>query len=144
MEFPYTWGNIDRCEAFPDGPAVGRPILPIQIGINGVWTDFIQGIVDTGADYCVFYGNFAEQLGLEWEKLPIAPALGLGKNILRVASIDLDAGELGIWPIRAAFTPHPFPFALLGHVGFLEKLKFSTIIDSLDCKKSRFTLERAI
>lgn len=139
MEFSYICENLDSCEAFPDGPLVCRPIIAVRIGINGFWTEPIQGVVDTGADYCIFFGNCAEKLGLDLDKLPIAPAQGLGKSILRVAPVDLDTGCLGSWQIRAAFTPNEFPFALLGHVGFLEKFKFST-----NLRGSRFTLEMLV
>jgi hypothetical protein len=137
VEFEYTHEKTDPCDAFPEGYLAERPVIYVRIGIGEVWIDDIASVIDTGADFCIFYGNFAADLGLDWESLPIAPAQGIGKSILRVASVELDTCGFGIWPIRAAFTPHPFPFALLGHAGFLERFKFST-----NGPESKFTLER--
>lgn len=136
MEHIYTCGNIDPCSAFPEGYTVCRPIIYVRLRLDDIWTQPIVSVVDTGADYCTFFGNVAEELGLDFDSLPSAPTQGLGQSVVRVAPVDLDADVYGQWPIRAAFSPNSFPFALLGHVGFLDRLKFST-----NPTKMVFTLE---
>ena len=137
MEFEYSCGNVEPCTAFPAGPRTCRPIIAVRIQRNGIWTDPIPAVVDTGSDYCVFYGRLAKDLGLVLEDLPSAPAQGIGKADLRIAPVILDTGCFGQWEIRAAFAENDIDFALLGYIGFLEKFAFST-----NPKEATFTLEK--
>lgn len=110
------------------GRGVERPIIPIVLRNPKARLEFkYEGIVDSGADLCMFEAEIGELLGLEietGERQPIAGIVEGAKREYFLHDIEIDIGG---WPrsIRAGFmrdiskVGHGF----LGQKGFFDQVK---------------------
>ena len=135
---PYTDFPIPACAAFPNGRIAIRPSLVLTL-VNGANRLSCYGLVDSGADHCVFRGSFMQPLGLDPLTAPIEMTSGLGSaNVpTHFCSVAIDLGVVRI-PVYAGFTPgmDQLGFGLLGQAGFFEAFKIT-----FDYANERFPVE---
>lgn len=128
VTFPYDVGPLDRSDAFPHGQTALRPVLTATLRAGDRHTDPFSGLVDSGADYCVFPADFAKHLGLDYESLPSAIAHGLGEDQqMRFATVTLEVEKLGTWEIYAGFSDlwNGRGIGMLGQLGFFDRFKIT-------------------
>ena len=128
MVFPYDVGSLDRSDAFPRGQTAFRPLLTATLRIGSLSTTPFQGLVDSGADYCIFPAIFAKSIGLDYESLPKAEARGLGEDQgMRFATVTLDVAKLGAWEIYAGFSElwKEDRIGMFGQLGFFDRFKIT-------------------
>jgi hypothetical protein len=99
-----------------------RPLIPVTLlGPVGTWVD--RGLLDTGADECVFPDAVAARLGLDLSAAPQRTSEGVGGSVtVRFAEATFriaDQNERREWKAWVAFTSAPLRQPLLGFGGFL-------------------------
>lgn len=99
-----------------------RPHIPITLEYKGKRAKFLP-LLDTGADFCVFYKSDAIRLGLNWN---------FGKNIIlnNADNSDFHAKQFELlmeieekrFPVKVNFIDNkPFSMPLLGRDGVFER-----------------------
>jgi hypothetical protein len=137
--FFYTPCDLETTDAFPNGHTVNRTLITVSLRNGDFVTDSFYGIVDSGADYCMFPASLLGALGIDRNSLRLSSARGLGEDrAIMFATVKLDANQLGAWPVYAAFSDqwNDMNHAMLGHCGFLERFRLS-----LDPSSQIFELE---
>ena len=116
--------NIPASAAFPSGRIAPRPVLKVRLTSAGRQLS-CYGIIDSGADHCVFPRSFMQPLGLDPLVSPIELTAGLGSvNVpTHFANITLDVQGISEIPIYAGFTAglEPWGVGLLGQTGFFDR-----------------------
>ncbi|WP_353071152.1 aspartyl protease family protein [Tunturiibacter gelidoferens] len=129
FKFPYSEWSLDITPAFPEGQTVFRPIVGAKLRNESKETDAFFGLVDTGADYCMFPSEFLESLGLNKDKLPSGTASGVATDrTIRFATITLEIDQLGLLRVYAGFSDNlnGQGLGMLGHVGFLDRFRLTS------------------
>lgn len=148
----YTEVRGEKSPAFPNGRTALYPLLPISLACNGTQIDCL-GLVDSGAEYCVFPGKFLSTLGIDRALAPFeesvkTPAGKAGayfhEATVQLSSPDSD-GITPSWSIYAGFADcldewatddRGVSMAILGQVGFFDRFKII-----FDLQGKRFELE---
>jgi hypothetical protein len=114
-----------RSPSVPLGGALlqPRPLIPVTlVGPRGTWVD--QGLLDTGADECVFSDAITSRLGIDLGAAPQRTSEGVGGSVtVRFAEVTFriaDQNEQREWAAWVAFTSAPLRRPLLGFAGFLQ------------------------
>ncbi len=93
------------------------PIKLIHLGKELI----IDGVVDSGSNYCIFHTWVAEQFGIPWQrgrKLVISTVSD--KIDVFICNIGMQAiGE--VFECEVGFSKHGTSFNLLGRIGFFER-----------------------
>jgi len=104
---------------------IGRPIIPISLfGPKG--SIYIDALVDSGADRCLFDAQIGREIGLEIEKgkKEIFSGVEGGEVVAYLHKIKLQiTGIDKIVEIEAGFTDAPGIFAILGQDGFFDAFR---------------------
>jgi hypothetical protein len=123
----YTDVPLPACAAFPNGRTAIRPALIVTLVNQGKQIS-CYGIVDSGADHCVFPRSFMQPLGLDPLTAPTEMSSGLGTTNMptHFCNITIDLGVIKI-PVYAGFTVgmDQLGFGLLGQAGFFEAFKIT-------------------
>lgn len=102
-------------------PEIKRPIIPIIIKSN---TYFIlyHGLIDSGADYCIFSLEIAKELGLKISTKNKTKFVGIGKDKVEGywGEIDIRIGN-SIYTTEVIFAEiSDFGHGVLGQQGFFD------------------------
>jgi hypothetical protein len=101
-----------------------RPVIPITL-IGPTGTRLTEGLLDTGADECLFSDRDAPLIGLDLSAAPqrTSEAVGGATVVVRFAQLTFRIAcqnEQRQWAAWVAFTSAPLRRALLGFGGFLQ------------------------
>lgn len=98
-----------------------------------------QFLLDTGADFSLAPRRLAQQVGLNWERLPTAQILGVGAGAMaaRVGSLPLRIGDVEL-SVRCMFVDISAAPFLLGRADILDRF-----VITLDAVRERITLTEA-
>ncbi len=118
--------------AFPSGRVAARPILLLTL-INGENRLTCYGIVDSGADYCVFPLSFALVLGLNPQTATQSDrSSGLGSYNIPTYfwPVNIDLAGITQFPVYAGFTEglNHWGVGLLGQKGFFDRFSVCFIL----------------
>jgi|SRR5580692_5982018 hypothetical protein len=137
----YTEIKREESPAFLNGRAALYPLLSISLLCNGKQIDCV-GLVDSGAEYCVFPGKFLDTFGIDrtitpFEESVKTPAGKAGayfhEATIQLASPDSDSNTPS-WPIYAGFAEclddwakddAGVSLAILGQVGFFDRFRIT-------------------
>lgn len=111
MTFPYKEIN----------PQIKRPIIPIIIKSDNYFILY-HGLIDSGADYCIFSLEIAKELGLNFSNKNKATFISAGGEMVKGfwEEIDLRIGET-TYTIQAIFAKiSDFGHGILGQQGFFD------------------------
>ena len=139
FQFPYCRTTLDITPAFPNGHVVSRPFVGACLRFGSKETVPFFGLIDTGADYCMFPSEFLTALGIEKECLPSSVAMGVSTDhAVRFATVTLEIDRLGLLSIYAGFSDNlnGQGYGMLGHMGFLNRYTLRC-----DPRNGRFELE---
>lgn len=116
---------------------IKRPIVPLIIKSD---TCFIlyHGLIDSGADHCIFSLEIAKELGLQLSDKDRAEFIGIGKDSVKGywGEIDIKIGNL-IYTTEVIFADiSDFSHGILGQQGFFDhfdvKLSYSKQIIEIE------------
>lgn len=135
---PYAEISAPATDAFPVGRVFRRPVLSLALQ-NGQNRLSCYGIVDSGADYCLFPRSFMQPLGLDPLTAPLDTTAGVGSTNLptHFCNVVIDLGVIQ-FPVYAGFTTgmDSLGIGLLGQAGFFERFKIA-----FDYANKLFTIE---
>ncbi len=114
----------------PGAMARYRPLVPLRIRApaTGLFRDYSQALVDTGADDTIFPLSIAQVLNVSLlPDVPVASSIRWrgSRYPIRFGSVLLevsDGRESWSWPALVAFTAAPIRYPLLGQAGCLQYL----------------------
>lgn len=115
-------------------------MLNVQIALpqaNAPRTKRFEAVIDSGASRCIFHSDFAKFLGIELNRCPTEPTLGIGgseNTYLHDLTLYIPGGPV---TITAGFKDNLPIAGLLGMTGFFEHFKVT-----FDGGGQCFTLER--
>ena len=137
MKFPYLKFPGETSEAFPNRKANLRPVIPVTLTYQGNSLRF-QSLIDSGADWCVFHGEIAKELGIDLKSGKQQHFFGVG-GLKQFAYFHAIQMEIGGWkfPCYCAFADDlKTPYGLLGQVGFFDKfqVRFDLIKEEIELK----------
>lgn len=102
-------------------PQIRRPIIPLIIKSTEIYI-FYYGLIDSGADYCIFSLEIAQKLGLTLSDKNKTRFIGVGKDKIKGywGEVELKiAGE--IYTTKVIFAPiSDFGHGILGQKGFFD------------------------
>lgn len=102
------------------GSGILRPVISIELGRSGNRCR-VEGMVDSGADMCIFSKAVAEDLGIEIEtgqRFNLAGVTGDSEPYF-VHDVDISIGDLKYsTKIGFTLTTAPFKYGVLGQYGF--------------------------
>ena len=136
MEFSYEEIALNPSAAFPSGHTALRPTITVALQLGDKRTDPPPGLVDSGADYCIFPPECAESLGLDYVSFPTETAYGIGEDQqIRFGRVVLEVVGFGAWEIYAGFSEswRGRGFAMLGQLGLFDRFKIT-----FDAQRRRF------
>jgi predicted aspartyl protease len=112
-----------------DGKTIYRPTIPI-IFKNGKYFAFLEAVIDSGADYIILPIEMAGQLNLKLESKTEFYAAGGNRFTVYKSPIELEYiirkdGYRNITTKTTVYFAESQPAILLGHHGFLQKLKIT-------------------
>jgi len=136
--FKYSSASVNPTEAFPTRRKTLTPYLALNL-VNGPRSFSCYGLVDSGADDCIFPASFGEQLGLELQSGRQYSFGGVGSESQEAYFFEIEMEVVGVGrcTISAGFSRSldRRGHALLGQNGFFEQ--FSVRFDH---KKAIFTV----
>jgi len=93
MKFRYQRRPIDPSKAHPQRYSVLRPIIPIRL-INGNECIDTDALIDSGADDCIFWGEFGDAIELNVVEGKECEYRGLGGQKIKVYfhNVTLEVG----------------------------------------------------
>jgi hypothetical protein len=118
----------------PPGTTVRwRPLVRVRIiGSAGLYRDFDQALVDSGADDTVFPLGIEKLIQARLRAATTHTVRWRGKKYpVRFGDVELeltDDRSVWRWPAVVIFCPAPLPYPLLGHSGCLEFIN-ATFLD---------------
>jgi hypothetical protein len=105
-----------------------RPVLRLTL-TNGPHRLSCYGIVDSGADHCVFPRSFMQPLGLDPLTAPIELTTGVGSSNVpsHFCNVRIDLQGAIQFPVYAGFTSglDQIGLGLLGQAGFFDRFKIT-------------------
>lgn len=121
MKFPY----LKLPFSDPKLKWVSRPYIPIRlIGPRGVWEGY--GLIDSGADRCLFNIQIAEKIGLNLKGGKIQDFGGIEGGVLEAKLSNIELQVIGMnetIEILAGFIDSPGVSAILGQDGFFDNFR---------------------
>src|SRR5271157_933523 len=127
LTFPYSNFRCPADPCFPNGHVAKRPALQLEL-VNGISRLGCFGIVDSGADHCIFPLSFAVQLGLDPLAMKGCQATGLGgvsDTLYSPITVELARGLVRL-DVYAGFSSsidaEGVGFGLLGQCGFFDRV----------------------
>ncbi len=100
---------------------IKRPIIPIIIKLDNYFILY-HGLIDSGADYCIFSLEIAKELGLKFFKRNKTKFIGAGQDEIEGywGKIDIKIGQ-STYTTRVIFAKiSDFGHGVLGQRGFFE------------------------
>lgn len=111
MTFPYKEITVQ----------IKRPIIPIIIKSESYFILY-HGLIDSGADHCIFSLEIAKELGLKISTKDRAEFIGIGKNVIKgyLGEIDIKISNL-VYTTEVIFAEiSDFGHGILGQQGFFD------------------------
>jgi hypothetical protein len=137
-EFRYSSASVNPTDAFPARRTTLRPYLALNL-LNGSRLFSCYGLIDSGADDCIFPASFARQLGFELLSGRRYPFGGVGSQGQEAYffEIEMEIVNIGRRMVSVGFTTSldQRGHGLLGQNGFFDR--FSVRFDH---KKGTFTV----
>lgn len=102
-------------------PQIKRPIIPLIIKSDSYFILY-HGLIDSGADYCIFSLEIAKELGLKLSTKNKAKLIGIGKDEVKGywGEIDIKIGDV-IYTTGVIFAEiSDFGHGILGQQGFFD------------------------
>ena len=137
MKFSYLKFPSEPSDAFPDRKSNLRPVIPVKLSHGNNSLRF-QSLIDSGADWCVFHGEIAKELGIDLKAGKQQHFYGVGgfKQFAYFHTIQI---EIGGWkyPCYCAFSEDlKTPYGLLGQAGFFDRfqVKFDLAKEEIELK----------
>ena len=123
---------------FPKERSITRPVIPVRLINDDKHVDY-YGLIDSGADLCLFHAKIGEIIGLNIKSGKQTKLFGLeGKAVAYFHNITINVGgwEYGC---HAGFSydVKDMPYGLLGQKGF-----FDRFIVNFDFDKEYIELRR--
>lgn len=137
MRFPY----VKTPTRDPKKKWLSRPLIPVALfGPKG--SIYIDALIDSGADMCLFHSDIGRDIGLEIEKGERELFSGIegGNVIVYVYTIYLQIiGMSEKVEVKAGFAETPGVSAILGQEGFFDnfQIKFQRNIHSIEINLAR-------
>lgn len=103
-------------------PQVSRPIIPL-IMKSGTTLVFYFGLIDSGADYCIFSLEVAQKLGIDLTNQEKVKFVGVGREKVKGSwgEVEVKIGEK-LYKSRVIFAPiSDFGHGILGQKGFFDQ-----------------------
>lgn len=100
---------------------IKRPIIPIIIKSESFFILY-HGLIDSGADHCIFSLEIAKELGLKLLTKDKAEFIGIGKDVIKgyLGEIDIKIGNL-VYTTEVIFAEiSDFGHGILGQQGFFD------------------------
>ena len=117
LKFPF----FQRNELF--GPSILRPVIPMRVAHGDISIQY-DALVDSGADFCIFDAEVAENLGIDISRGIEAQFAGVQGSSGSKAYIHQVVLEIGGWKYKApvAFSRdlNKRSYGILGQKGFFE------------------------
>lgn len=124
MKFPYYRVPVSEpSKAFPEKNTL-IPLIPIRIINNDEWYD-CYGLIDSGADACLFPAEFGENAGITNiinDKKHTFGGVGGGRITAYFHDLSIEIGGYK-FTTYIGFTYDNLPFPLLGQKGFFSLFK---------------------
>ena len=137
MRFPY----VKTPTRDPKKKWLSRPLIPVALfGPKG--SIYIDALIDSGADMCLFHSDIGRDIGLKIEKgeREIFSGIEGGNVVVYVYTIYLQIiGMSEKVEVRAGFAETPGVSAILGQEGFFDnfQIKFQRNIHSIEINPTR-------
>lgn len=102
-------------------PEISRPIIPLVIKSKTIFILY-SGIIDSGADHCVFSLEIAHKLGLRLPQESKVGLIGVGKDQVRgfLVTVELRIGGVQYKSDVIFADISDFGHGILGHKGFFD------------------------
>lgn len=120
---------------------VFRPVIPIKLFYKANKISF-WALVDSGADFCLFNRNIAEELGIQFEQGDKLEAFGvIGKGVAaHFHEIELKVGTYS-YKTKAVFAENlsEIRYGLVGQIGFFDEfiVKFDRSNQEIEVTRSK-------
>lgn len=118
-------------------PEIKRPIIPVIIK-STTMIIFYYGLIDSGADYCIFSLEIVDKLGLKFSNRNKAQFIGVGEEEIKGfwGDVDIRIGDI-TYPIRVIFAEiSDFGHGILGQKGFFDhfdvKLSYQKLLIEIE------------
>lgn len=124
MKFSYLKFPSEPSHAFPDRKSCLRPVIPVTLfGSNNSLR--VQSLIDSGADWCIFHGEIAKELGIDLKsgKQQHFFGVGGGKQFAYFHTVQMEIGGHKFSCYCAFSEDLKTPYSLLGQVGFFDKFQ---------------------
>jgi hypothetical protein len=114
IEFPLAFKDT----AF--GP-ISDPRILVEVRTRAGYETF-RFLIDTGADFALAPRLLAEEIGLDWPRLPATPIRGVGAGAVpaRFGRLPLRIGDVDL-TVRCLFVDSPHAMFILGRADFLDR-----------------------
>ena len=99
---------------------ISDPKIPISVRTRAGYRTF-RFLMDTGADFALAPARLAEQVGLDWNRLPETGVTGVEQGGLgaRLGDLPLRVGAVEV-TVRCLFVRTGKPLFILGRADFLD------------------------
>jgi hypothetical protein len=124
-EFPYFSQIAKGNAAFPQGWACRRPQIAVSL-IHGAKRLSTFGLLDTGADHCLFPESFMAALGIDPGSTLSQSTMGVGGvSLTYFREVTIEVPRFAAISAYVGFSVgmEPWGIGLLGHRGFLDRFK---------------------
>ena len=124
----YASFPIGPSPAFPSGRIANRPLLRMALVHRNRFLD-CYGLVDSGADLCLFPLSFAQALGFDMASGIMDISSGIGSENVPTYHwpVGIDLQGISRFEVYAGFTTglEPWGIGLLGQSGFFDRFRIS-------------------
>lgn len=118
-------------------PQIKRPIIPLIIKTDNYFILY-HGLIDSGADHCIFSLEIAKELGLKFSSKDRTKFISIGREEVNGywGEIDIKIGNV-LYPVDVIFAEiSDFGHGILGQQGFFDHFDVK-----LSYKKQRIEIE---
>jgi hypothetical protein len=125
-QFNYEEHQYDISTNHHSGMSVHRPILNAVLQSGENYSEVINCLVDSGADWCMFGLDKLDALGIDKSNLNIDFSLSFAAgHPIYFTTIQLHVYDVGSWEVDAGFCEvfNHQPVAILGQIGFFDRFK---------------------
>ena len=101
--------------------SVSDPKIPVTVRTRAGEQRY-RFLIDTGADFSLAPRDLAEEIGLDWDRLPEARLMGIeqGGVRARLGHLPIRIGDSEL-ALRCLFVDHPRGLFILGRADFLDR-----------------------
>ncbi|MBI3103583.1 retroviral-like aspartic protease [Candidatus Daviesbacteria bacterium] len=134
MKFKYR--ELSLPAPFSKNKNLLRPIIPISLKSHGVSIRY-EGLIDSGADFCIFPTGIAKKLGINFKKMNKIYFSSASGDMIEgiIAAVILDIGKTS-FKVKVVFADLAGRVGILGQYGFFDKftVKFDLGKEEIEIK----------